>query len=157
MKRSLSVVIVALPLLGLGCQQKSAEKPAAPAAPVVTSADLAAMANAVPNTGPRDANTYKVFLLVLRQNVAPGANFKVDLWVKGKSEPKSYRTNESGLLKAEDLPYPDVKHHLNAVLHYFKGKDDQPREIDYPFIDSDAYRLKDTQYIPNTVTPDPAP
>lgn len=155
MKRSFAIA-VAVAAAFTACQQKAADKPAAaPAAPMVTSADLTTMANAVPNTGPREGNNYKVFFLVLRQNTSPAANFKVDFWVKGKSEPKTYRTNESGFLKVEDLPYPDVKHHLNAVLHYYKGKNDQPREIDYPFLDTDAYRLKDSQYIPNTVTPDP--
>ena len=155
MKRSLMLAVTAGALLA-ACQQKAADQTAAaPSAPMVTSADLTAMANAVPNSGPREGNHYKVFFLVLRQNASPAANFKVDFWVKGKSEPKTYRTNESGFLKVEDLPYPDVKHHLNATLHYYKGKNDQPLEIDYPFLETDAYRLKDAQYIPNTVTPDP--
>ena len=149
-------VLILLPLVALatlgGCKQPAGESSTGPT--VITSADLSAMADAVPKTGPREGNNYKVFFLVLRQNQAPAAGFHVDMHVKGKSEPKTYTTDQSGLIKADDLPFPGMKNQLVAVLHYFSGKEDQPREIVYPFIESDAYRLKDIQYIPNTVTPD---
>ncbi len=157
MKRLLSAAVLALTFTALSaCGKKTATEPAAPAAPtvkVITSADLSAMAAAVPNTGPREGNGYKVFFLVLRQNQAPAAGFNVDMSVKGKSEPKTVVTNESGLAQFDDLPFPDAKHPLVGSLHYSTGKGDDPREITYPFIDSDGYRLKDTQYIPNTATP----
>ena len=60
-----------------------------------------------------------------------------------------------GLAEYDDLPSPDATHPLVAVLHYYKGNKDNARKITYPFIESDAQRLKDTQYIPNTVTPNP--
>lgn len=142
-------------LMGTGCKQT----PAAPETKIVaavTPAELSAMADAVAKTGPREGNNYKVFFLVLRQDTRPAVNFKVDMWVKGKGEMQSVRTGENGLAVFENLPFPDAKHPLEASLHYFKGANDQAREITYPFIESDAYRLKDSQYIPNTVTPDPA-
>ena len=84
----------------------------------------------------------------------PTVGFKVDAWVKGKSEAVTKTTDAAGLVTFDALPFPDMTHQLVAVLHYYRGKEDDPREIDYPFIDSDAYRLKDTQYIPNTATPE---
>ncbi len=164
MKRFLAVASLAVSVAAFpGCKSSSSAPHAGDAAPsptsvakMITSADLTEMANAVPSTGPREGNNYKVFMLVLRQNQAPAVNFKVDMAIKGKSQPKTIRTDESGLAKFEDLPYPDAKHPLEGVLHYYKGAEDQPREINYPFIEGDAYRLKDTQYIPNTVTTDAA-
>jgi hypothetical protein len=143
------------------CQKSNEASPSASSAPaaaspaprVVTAADLTTMANAVPSTGPRDGNHYKVFFLVLRQNQAPAAGFKVDMSVKGKSQPVTKTTDEAGFVQWDDLPFPDAKHPLQGVLHYNTGKGDEPREISYPFIDGDAYRLKDTQYIPNTAQP----
>ncbi len=139
-----------------GCKPKSVEN-ATPVnqspAKVITSADLAAMANAVPSTGPREGNNYKVFFLVLRQDQRPAVGFEVYMNVKGKSAPLMVVTNESGLAQFDNLPFPDAKHPLMASLHYYKGAEDQPREITYPFLQTDAYRLKDIQYIPNTVTP----
>jgi len=162
MKRFLALASVVMSVAAFsGCKnpnQTSGAQPS-PASPTkaITSADLTEMANTVPSTGPREGNDYKVFMLVLRQNQAPAVNFKVDMGVKGKGAPKTIRTDESGLAKFEDLPFPDAKHPLQGVVHYYKGAEDQPREIDYPFIEGDAYRLKDTQYIPNTVTPDAQP
>lgn len=154
MRHLLSYAVVALALAGLsGCKQKPA--PETPAAPATKAVDLTALANAVPSTGPRTGNNYKVFFLVLRQNQRPASGFKVDMWVKGKSEPKTKATNEAGLVQFDGLPFPDAKHQLMAVLHYYSGKTDGAREIAYPYIESDAYRLKDTQYIPNNATPDP--
>ena len=75
------------------------------------------------------------------------------MWVKGKGEKVTVKTDARGLARFESLPFPDATHHLNAVLHYFRGANDDEREIDYPFIEGDAYRLKDTQYIPNNATP----
>ena len=143
-------------VLAPACKQKADSEPAAPTAKVITPADLSAMANAVPSTGPREGNNYKVFLLVLRWDQRPAVGFKVDAWVKGKSEAKTLVTNESGLVTFTDLPFPDQKHPLEAAFHYYKGQDDQTREITYPFIETDAYRLKDIQDIPNTATADPA-
>ena len=80
--------------------------------------------------------------------------FKVDMSIKGQATPITQVTNESGLAQFDDLPYPDAKHPLMGALHYNTGKGDDPREITYPFIEGDAYRLKDTQYIPNTATPE---
>jgi hypothetical protein len=134
-----------------GCK-KSASAPAATAE--VT--DLSVLANAVPNTGPKSGNNYKFFFKALRQNAEPAVNFKVDAWVKGLSQPETIRTDKNGIVKFEDLPFPDAAHHLNVSLHYYKGSIDDAREIDYPYLDTDGYRLKDTQYVPNTATPDPA-
>lgn len=103
----------------------------------------------------KNANGYKVHFKVLRQSSEPAAGFKVDAWVQGKSEPKTIVTDAAGMAEFTDLPFPDTKNQLAATLHYYKGKKDQSREIVYPFIPSDAERLKDTQYIPNTATPDP--
>jgi hypothetical protein len=153
MKRLLPLAVALFLLIPLsGCKKSgSADTPTK----ALTAADLAAMANAVPNSGPRDGNAYQVFFLVFRQDQRPAAGFPIDVWVKGKGEKKTIRTDNAGLATVSDLPFPDAKHPLEAVLHYFKGNQDQEREITYPFIESDAYRLKDVQYIPNTVTPDP--
>ena len=64
-------------------------------------------------------------------------------------------TDANGMVEFDDLPTPDTTHQLNTILTYYNGKKDQSREIAYPFIASDATRLKDTQYIPNNATPDP--
>ena len=50
--------------------------------------------------------------------------------MKGLSEPKTIRTDSNGIVKFEDLPFPDAKHRLNVSLHYYKGQNDQAREID---------------------------
>lgn len=105
--------------------------------------------------GKKSGNNYKVFFKALRQNTQPASGFKVDAWVKGRSEPQTKVTNADGMIEWDDLPTPDTTHQLNTVLHYYIGKKDQSREIAYPFIESDAARLKDTQYIPNNATPDP--
>ena len=151
MKRPLSFAALALSLTMLwGCKNE----PAMPAQ-AITSAELTAMANAVPSEGPREGNAYKVFFLALRQDQAPAAGFRVDAWVKGKSEPKTVKTDERGLAAFEDLPFPGARNQLVAVLHYYRGGQDQSREITYPYIEGDAYRLKDIQYIPNDATPEP--
>ncbi len=105
--------------------------------------------------GKKNENNYLVNFKTLRQNQNPAEGFRVDAWVEGKSEPKTLVTNAEGIAQFTDLPKPDAQHHLNTVLHYYTGKADQERAIDYPFIPSDAERLKDTQYIPNNATPDP--
>jgi hypothetical protein len=135
-----------------GCKKSP---PAETPAPVADVTDLSVLANAVPNSGPKTGNNYKFFFKALRQSAEPAVGFRVDAWVKGKSEPKTVRTDDNGIVKFDDLPFPDATHRLNVSLHYFKGKVDDAREIEYPFLETDAYRLKDTQYIPNTVTPDP--
>lgn len=134
------------------CKPKPAQEQAA--APKVV--DLIALANSVPSTGPRTGNNYKVFMLVLRQNQSPAAGFRVDMSVKGKGAPITVVTNESGLAQFDNLPFPEAKQPLMGVVHYFNGQKDASREITYPYLDSDAYRLKDTQYIPNMATPDAA-
>ncbi|MBV9080933.1 MAG: hypothetical protein JO102_07435 [Elusimicrobia bacterium] len=147
----------------VGC--KKAESPApmttAPAPKVITPSDLTAMADAVPKTGPREGNKYKVFMLVLRAHAQSGVKgVKVDMSVKGVSpQPETKVTDESGLATWDDLPFPDMKHQLIGVVHYYKpgSKEDEAREIRYPYIESDAYRLKDTQDIPDNATADPAP
>ncbi len=145
MKYFLSLFAIIVPLAVFsGCKKKS---------PEVT--DLSVLANAVPNNGPKTGNNYKFFFKALRQSAEPAVGFKVDAFVKGLSEPKTMRTDKNGIVKFEDLPFPDAKHRLNMSLHYYKGQNDQAREIDYPYLETDAYRLKDTQYIPNTVTTDP--
>jgi hypothetical protein len=154
MKRCLTALFALSLLAVAACKQKTAESPAAK---VITPADMTAMADAVPKTGPKEGNNYKVFFLALRSDQSPAVGFRVDAWVTKKSEPLTLKTNESGLVIFENLPFPDSKHPLNTVLHYYKGAEDQAREITYPFIESDAYRLKDTQYIPNTATPEPQP
>ena len=103
----------------------------------------------------KNENNYVVNFKTLRQNQKPAEGFRVDAWVEGKSEPRTLITNAEGMAPFTDLPKPDVQHHLNTVLHYYTGKADQERSIDYPFIPSDAERLKDTQYIPNNATPGP--
>jgi len=103
-----------------------------------------------------NVNHYNVLFKALRQNTLPAAGFRVDAWVKGRSEPKTKPTDSNGMATFDDLPAPDATHQLNTVLHYFMGKKDQSREIAYPFIESDAERLKDTQYIPNNAMPDPS-
>lgn len=156
MKRLLLSAVMSVTLLS-ACQQKPATgADAAPAAKVITPADLTAMADGVPATGPREGNNYKLFFLALRQDQSPAVDFRVEAWVKGKSEPATQKTDASGLVVFDSLPFPDAKHPLNTVLHYYKGSEDQPREITYPYVEGDAYRLKDTQYIPNTVTPQPS-
>jgi hypothetical protein len=105
----------------------------------------------------RRGNNYKVHFKVLRQNQSPAEGFRVDMSVKGKStEVVTVKTDAMGMAEFTNLPTPDSKHPLQGVLHYYNGKEDDPREITYPFIESDAKRLKDTQYIPNKVTPEPA-
>ncbi|MCG3205060.1 MAG: hypothetical protein KCHDKBKB_01777 [Elusimicrobia bacterium] len=104
---------------------------------------------------PGSGNHYKVTFKALRQNTEPAVGFRVEAWVKGKSEPQTKTTNVDGIVEWNDLPTPDATHQLNTVLHYYMKKKDQSREISYPFIESDATRLKDTQYIPNNATPDP--
>ena len=103
----------------------------------------------------KSGNNYKVAFKALRQNTQAANGFRVDAWVKGKSEPATKVTNSAGMAEWDDLPVPDATHQLNTVLHYYMGKKDQSREIAYPFIQSDAARLKDTQYIPNNATPEP--
>ena len=154
MKRLSLIAATALSLAVFpACKQKTAE-PAATSAVAMTPAELSALANSVPNSGPREGNNYKVFILVLHNDQTPAPGFKVDMWVKGKSEPKTAVTGANGLATFTDLPFPDVKHHLNAIIHYFrKPGNDDAREIDYPYLDTDAYRLKDSQDIPNTATP----
>jgi hypothetical protein len=127
------------------------KKPATVTVAEVT--DIAVLADAVPKEGPREGNNYKVFFKVQKTN-DPAPGFKIDAWVKGKSEPKTLITDKNGIVKFEDLPFPDAKSRLNAVFHYYRGTKDQSREIEYPYIEGDAYRLKDTQYIPNDATPD---
>jgi hypothetical protein len=159
MKRWLATTAALAALAGFyGCKQQpgsgaSSQQPVGVSTPATV--DLAGLANAVPNTGPRTGNNYKVFLLALRQNQQPAVGFRVDMTVKGKGETVTLKTNEAGLVKFESLPFPDAKHPLIGVLHYYNGAEDQSREITYPYIEGDAYRLKDTQYIPNTVTPEP--
>jgi hypothetical protein len=103
----------------------------------------------------RTGNHYKVTFKVLRQNTQPAAGFRVDMSVKGKSEPKTKMTNDAGIAQFDDLAFPDKKNPLMGAVHYYNGKRDDTREITYPYIESDAFRLKDTQYIPNDATPDP--
>jgi hypothetical protein len=79
----------------------------------------------------------------------------VEAWVKGKGEPKILKTDKNGIAKFTDLPFPDAKQRLNISFHYYKGTMDQTRSIEYPYLDTDAYRMKDTQYIPENDTPDP--
>lgn len=100
-------------------------------------------------------NSYKVSFKALRQNTQPAVGFRVDAWVKGKSEAQTKITDANGMVEYNDLPTPDTTHQLNTVLHYYMKNRDQSREIAYPFIESDALRLKDTQYIPNNATPEP--
>jgi hypothetical protein len=103
----------------------------------------------------KSGNNYRVNFKVLRQNTLPAEGFRVDLWVQGKSEPRTKPTDAKGMVVFDDLPTPDAQHQLNAILHYYNGKKDQSREISYPFIPSDAKRLNDTQYSPNNATPEP--
>jgi hypothetical protein len=133
---------------GAGCKTESPPSSAMPAK--IT--NLAELADAVSQSGPREGNNYKVFFKVLRQNQQPAAGFEIDAWVKGKSEPKTVVTDEDGIAIFPDLPFPETRNQLMAVFRYFNGKQDASREITYPYIDSDAYRLKDTQYIPNAAT-----
>lgn len=96
---------------------------------------------------------YRLEYKVLRQNTQPAAGFNVDVWVKGKSEPRTFVTDSAGMIKLNDLPTPDIQHQLVTALHYCNGKNEDKRQIAYPFITSDSERLKDTQYIPNNATP----
>jgi hypothetical protein len=98
---------------------------------------------------------YLYTIKVLRESAAPAEGFRVDAWVKGKSEPVTKKTGADGIVVFDDLPQPDATHQLNGVVHYFKGQRDGERKISYPFLASDAARLKDTQYIPNNVTAEP--
>lgn len=134
-------------MIFIGCGKKEDTRISAPV-------DLAALAAAVPTTGPRTGNNYKVFFQVIRQNQEPAPGFKIAAWVKDKSEPVTVVTDASGLATFS-LPYPDSRHRLNAVFHYYRNGKDQARDVDYPYIESDAYRLKDTQTIPNDATPEP--
>ncbi len=102
--------------------------------------------------GPR--NNYDVKVTVLRQNQQPAVGFRVDAHVTDRSTPVTVKTDAQGVAHFDSLPAPDKEHPLVAVVHYFKGTNDGEREITYPFIESDAKRLKDTQYIPNNATPE---
>jgi hypothetical protein len=75
MKKNTVVLMIASMLFVVGC--KKAE---------IT--DLSALAAQVPTTGPREGNNYKVFAKVLRgtPGTPPAVGFKVEAWVKGKSE-----------------------------------------------------------------------
>lgn len=119
--------------------------------------DLNVLVAAVPNEGPREGNNYNVFVKVLRgtPSTPPAAGFNVEAWVKGKGEPKTVKTDKNGIAIFNDLPFPDVKQRLNIAFHYYKGQMDQTRSIEYPYLDTDAYRMKDTQYIPENATPEP--
>jgi hypothetical protein len=141
-------------ILALACAFFSACKPSVPATPevAVEITDLAVLADQVPKEGPREGNNYKVFFKMQQTN-NPAVGFKIDAWVKGKSEPKTLVTDNNGIVKFTDLPFPDATHKLNATFHYFRNGNDQSRSIEYPFIEPDAYRMKDTQYIPNDATP----
>jgi hypothetical protein len=151
MKNYLSGTLVAtLISVFLGCKPNPIP-PATETAPTTETAAPETSAAPMERVG----NQYKVSFKVLRQNTDPAPGFKVDLWVIGKSEPRTFTTNEAGMIEVTDLPFPDAKNQLAAVLHYYTGKNDQEREITYPYIQSDAFRLKDTQYIPNTATPEP--
>jgi hypothetical protein len=103
--------------------------------------------------GPR--NNYDVKVTVLRQNQQPAVGFRVDAHVKNRSTPVTVLTDAQGVAHFKHLPAPDKQNQLVTVVHYFKGTNDGEREITYPFIESDAKRLKDTQYIPNNATPEP--
>ncbi len=105
--------------------------------------------------GKSSGDNYKVHFKTLRQDTTPAEGFRVDAWVKGRGEMKTKVTDANGMAEFDDLPKPDATHQLNTVLHYYLGKKDKSREITYPYIESDAARLKDTQYIPNTATPEP--
>jgi hypothetical protein len=98
---------------------------------------------------------YKVHYKVLRQNTQPGEGFRVDAWVKGKSQPTTLKTDSKGMAEFTGLPFPSSTNPLMTNLHYFNGDEDGAREITYPFLESDAKQLKDTQYIPNNSTPEP--
>jgi hypothetical protein len=148
MKKLLPAVLIALSFAASGCKKTASS---------YSSTDLSVLAAEVPATGPREGNNYKVFLKVLRgtPSTPPAAGFKVEAWVKGKGEPKTITTDKNGIAIFSDLPFPDPKQNLNIAFHYYKGKVDQTRSISYPYLDTDAYRMKDTQYIPENVTPDP--
>lgn len=155
MNRLSFAAALAFSVAAIGCKpQPAAEAPAAQAPTRVT--DLNELAAAVPNEGPREGNNYKVFVKILRQNQAPAEGFKVDAWVKNKGEKVTLVTDADGIAKFENLPFPDATHPLSAVFHYYNNGKDQSRDITYPYIESDAYRLKDTQYIPNTATAEPS-
>lgn len=144
MKILLFAALISCPLLFSGCKKEST--------------DLAVLAAAVPTSGPREGNNYKVFAKVLRgvPGTPPAPGFKVEAWVKGKSEPTTLVTDKNGIVKFTDLPFPDAKQRLNITFRYYKNDKDVSRSIEYPYLDTDAYRLKDTQYIPDNVTPDPS-
>jgi ribosomal protein S6E (S10) len=117
---------------------------------------LAGVLAIVSLSGCGSKNNYEVKITVLRQNQQPAVGFKVDAHVTGRSEPATKLTDEKGIAHFDDLPAPDKSHPLVSVVHYYRGQNDGEREITYPFIESDAKRLKDTQYIPNDSTPDPS-
>ncbi len=95
--------------------------------------------------------SYEYTMKVLRENTQPAQGFLITAWVEGKSEPVSKKTGPDGIAFFNDLPFPDTKNRLNGTVRYYDTKgNDRSRSIAYPFIPSDATRLKDTQYIPNT-------
>ena len=100
-------------------------------------------------------NHYKFTFKVLHENTQPADGFMVDAWVKGKCEPKTIKTGPDGIAEFTDLPMPDTMHQVVSVLHYYNGAKDGARKITYPYLESDAVRMKDTQYIPNPATPNP--
>ncbi len=144
--KNISLALIAASLFVLnGCKAKT------------ETSDLNALVAQVPTDGPREGNNYKVFVKVLRGTPSTPAavGFNVDAWVKGKSEPVTQVTDKFGVARFENLPFPDAKQRLNIAFRYYKGQMDQTRAIEYPYLDTDAYRMKDTQYIPENVTPEP--
>lgn len=103
--------------------------------------------------GPR--NNYDVKVTVLRQNQQPAVGFRVTAHVTNRSTPQTIATDAKGVAHFDTLPTPDKQNPVVAVVHYYRGPDDAERDITYPFIESDAKRLTDTQYIPNDATPEP--
>src|SRR4051812_26309745 len=85
---------------------------------------------------------YQVHYKVLRQNTQPGEGFRVDAWVKGKSEPVTLKTDAKGMAEFTGLPFPSSVNPLMTNLHYYNGDEDGAREITYPFLESDAKQLK---------------
>src|SRR5215211_1930085 len=103
MKRWLGMAALMFTLAAIsGCKEQSgagasAQQPVGVSTPATV--DLAALVNAVPNSGPRTGNNYKVFVLALRQNQQPAVGFRVDATVKGKGETVTVKTNEAGLAR----------------------------------------------------------
>jgi hypothetical protein len=100
-------------------------------------------------------NHYDVKVTVLRQNQQPAVGFRVSAHVTNRSTPVTIETDAKGVAHFDSLPTPDKQNPLVAVVHYYRGPNDADRDITYPFIESDAKRLTDTQYIPNDATPEP--